>query len=164
MASTDKDLTSLVQREYKEGFVTDIEADTIPPGLDEEVIRTISAKKDEPGFLLEWRLDAFRRWQEMEEPTWPHVHYPPINFQEISYFSAPKQKKLLDSLDEVDPKLLDTYNKLGIPIEEQKALAGVKVAVDAVFDSVSVATTFKETLAEAGVIFCPLSEALKRPS
>ncbi len=161
MPATEKDLTSLVQREYTEGFVTEIEADTLPPGLNEEVIRTISAKKGEPDFLLQWRLQAWRRWLEMEEPRWSHVHYPPIDFQKISYFSAPKQKKLLDSLDEVDPKLLETYEKLGIPIEEQKMLAGVKVAVDAVFDSVSVATTFKKTLAEAGVIFCPLSEALQ---
>lgn len=157
----EKDLATLVQREYVEGFVTEIEADTLPPGLNEEVIRTISAKKGEPDFLLEWRLQAWRRWLEMEEPKWPHVHYPPIDFQQISYFSAPKQKELLDSLDEVDPKLLETYQKLGIPIDEQKALAGVKVAVDAVFDSVSVATTFKKTLSEAGVIFCPLSEALQ---
>ena len=161
MSSTEKDLTSLVQREYKEGFVTDIENDTLPPGLNEEVIRIISAKKNEPEFLLEWRLEAYRRWLEMDEPDWPHLHYPKIAFQEISYYSAPKQKKLLDSLDEVDPKLLETYEKLGIPIDEQKALAGVKVAVDAVFDSVSVATTFKKTLSDAGVIFCPLSEALQ---
>ena len=161
MSKTQKDLTSLVQREYVEGFVTEIETDTLPPGLNEQVIRTISAKKGEPDFLLEWRLQAWRRWLEMEEPRWSHVHYQPIDFQQISYFSAPKQKKLLDSLDEVDPKLLETYEKLGIPIDEQKALAGVKVAVDAVFDSVSVATTFKRTLAEAGVIFCPLSEALQ---
>ncbi len=161
MSRMEKDLATLVQREYVEGFVTEIEADTLPPGLNEEVIRTISAKKGEPDFLLEWRLQAWRRWLEMEEPKWPHVHYPPIDFQQISYFSAPKQKELLDSLDEVDPKLLETYQKLGIPIDEQKALAGVKVAVDAVFDSVSVATTFKKTLSEAGVIFCPLSEALQ---
>lgn len=157
----EKDLASLVQREYVEGFVTEIETDTLPPGLNENVIRTISAKKDEPDFLLEWRLEAYRRWLEMEAPDWPHLHYPPIDFQSISYFSAPKQKKLLDSLDEVDPRLLETYEKLGIPIDEQKALAGVKVAVDAVFDSVSVVTTFKKTLSEAGVIFCPLSEALR---
>ncbi len=161
MSRMEKDLATLVQREYVEGFVTEIEADTLPPGLDEEVIRIISAKKGEPGFLLDWRLQAWSRWLEMEEPKWPHVHYPPIDFQQISYFSAPKQKELLDSLDEVDPKLLETYQKLGIPIDEQKALAGVKVAVDAVFDSVSVATTFKKTLSEAGVIFCPLSEALQ---
>lgn len=160
MSNTEKDLTSLVQREYKEGFVTEIDSDTLPPGLSEDVIRTISEKKNEPEFLLEWRLQAYRRWLEMEEPEWPHLHYPKINFQDISYFSAPKQKKLLDSLDEVDPRILETYEKLGIPIDEQKSLAGVKVAVDAVFDSISVATTFKETLSEAGVIFCPLSEAL----
>ncbi len=157
---TEKHLESLTQREYKEGFVTDIDADTLPPGLDEDIIRTISTKKEEPQFLLDWRLNAYRNWLKMKEPDWPHLHYPKIDFQEISYFSAPKQKKLLDSLDEVDPKLLETYEKLGIPLDEQKALAGVKVAVDAVFDSVSVVTTFKETLAKAGVIFCPLSEAV----
>ncbi len=161
MSRMEKDLTTLVQREYVEGFVTEIETDTLPPGLNEDVIRIISAKKEEPDFLLEWRLQAYRRWLEMEEPKWPHVHYPQIDFQQISYFSEPKQKELLDSLDEVDPKLLETYEKLGIPIDEQKALAGVKVAVDAVFDSVSVVTTFKQTLSEAGVIFCPLSEALR---
>ncbi len=161
MTNTEKDLTSLVQREYKEGFVTDIDADTFAPGLDEEVIRLISNKKNEPDFLLKWRLQAYYRWLAMEQPGWPHLHYPEIDFQSISYYSAPKQKELLDSLDEVDPKLLETYEKLGIPIDEQKTLAGVKVAVDAVFDSVSVATTFKETLSEAGVIFCPLSEAVR---
>ena len=160
MSNTEKDLNSQLQREYKEGFVTDIDSDTLPPGLNEDVIRVISSKKSEPDFLLEWRLEAYRKWLQMEEPDWPHLHYPPVKFQEISYYSEPKQKKLLDSLDEVDPKLLETYEKLGIPIDEQKALAGVKVAVDAVFDSVSVATTFKKTLSEAGVIFCPLSEAL----
>ncbi len=161
MSTTEKDLTSLVQREYKEGFITDIDSDTLPPGLNEEVVRTISLKKNEPEFLLEWRLQAYRHWLEMVEPEWPHLNYPPVKFQEISYYSAPKQKELLDSLDEVDPKLLETYEKLGIPIDEQKMLAGVKVAVDAVFDSVSVVTTFKETLSKSGVIFCPLSEALK---
>ena len=161
MANTEKDLTSLVQREYKEGFVTDIDSDTLPPGLNEYVIRTISAKKGEPDFMLNWRLDAYRRWMEMETPQWPHLQYPPVDFQDISYYSAPKQKALLDSLDEVDPKLLETYEKLGIPIDEQKSLAGVKVAVDAIFDSVSIATTFKKTLSDAGVIFCPLSEALQ---
>lgn len=161
MSNAEKDLTSLVQREYKEGFVTDIDADTLPPGLNEDVIKVISSKKDEPEFLLEWRLEAYKRWQEMKEPEWAHLNYDPINLQEISYYSAPKQKELLDSLDEVDPRLLETYEKLGIPIDEQKALAGVKVAVDAVFDSVSVATTFKKTLSEAGVVFCPLSEAVK---
>ena len=161
MANTEQDITSLIQREYKEGFITDIDADTLPAGLNEDVIRVISAKKQEPEFLLEWRLQAYRRWLEMEEPQWPHLHYPTIDFQGISYYSAPKQKELLDSLDEVDPKLIETYEKLGIPVDEQKMLAGVKVAVDAVFDSVSVVTTFKKTLSEAGVIFCPLSEALK---
>ena len=158
--ATEKDLTALVTREYKEGFVTDIAADTLPPGLDEGVIREISARKSEPAFMLDWRLDAYRRWLEMPQPQWAHVDYPPIDFQSISYYSAPKQKELLDSLDQVDPKLLETYDKLGIPLDEQKALAGVKVAVDAVFDSVSVATTFKETLREAGVIFCSFSEAV----
>jgi len=159
MTSAEKDLTYLVQREYKEGFVTDIDTDTLPPGLNEEVIRWISGKKNEPDFLLEWRLQAYNCWLKMAQPGWPHLQYPSIDFQSISYYSAPKQKELLDSLDEVDPKLLETYEKLGIPIDEQKVLAGV--AVDAVFDSVSVATTFKETLAEVGIIFCPLSEALR---
>ena len=161
MAITEKDLTTLVQREYKEGFITEIDADTLPPGLDEGVIRTISARKEEPEFMLEWRLEAYRRWLAMPQPKWAKVHYPPIDYQAISYYSAPKQQTLLDSLDEVDPKLLETYEKLGIPIDEQKALAGVKVAVDAVFDSVSVATTFKKTLSEAGVIFSSFSEAVK---
>ncbi len=161
MANTEQDLTSLVQREYKEGFVTDIDADTLPPGLNEEIIRAISAKKGEPDFMLAWRLDAYQKWLEMGIPHWPHLQYSPVDFQDISYYSAPKQKALLDSLDDVDPKLIETYEKLGIPIDEQKMLAGVKVAVDAIFDSVSIATTFKETLAEAGVVFCPLSEALQ---
>ena len=158
--ATEKDLTSLVQREYKEGFVTEIDSDTLPPGLDEDVVRTISAKKNEPAFMLEWRLHAYQKWLTMPQPKWAQVHYPPIDYQAISYYSAPKQQELLDSLDEVDPKLLETYEKLGIPIDEQKALAGVRVAVDAVFDSVSVATTFKKTLSEAGVIFCSFSEAV----
>ncbi len=161
MTTTDSDLAPHLKRDYKEGFITDIDSETLPPGLDEDVIRFISNKKNEPEWMLEWRLDGFRRWQEMTPPEWAHLHHPPVNFQEISYFSAPKQKPLLDSLDEVDPKLLETYEKLGIPIDEQKMLAGVKVAVDAVFDSVSVATTFKKTLLEAGVIFCPISEALQ---
>ena len=161
MTATETELATLVQREYKEGFVTDIDADTLPPGLDEEVIRSISARKAEPAFMLDWRLEAYRRWLCMPRPGWAHVNYPPIDFQSISYYSAPKQQELLDSLDEVDPKLLETYEKLGIPLDEQKALAGVKVAVDAVFDSVSVATTFKDTLAEAGVIFCSFSEAVQ---
>ncbi len=161
MSASEKTLASLVQREYKEGFVTDIEADTLPPGLDENVVRAISARKNEPAFMLEWRLEAYRRWLKMPQPQWAQVHYPPIDYQAISYYSAPKSPELLDSLDEVDPKLLETYAKLGIPIDEQKMLAGVKVAVDAVFDSVSVATTFKKTLSEAGVIFSSFSEAVQ---
>ena len=148
----------LANRRYEAGFVTDIESDTAPPGLDESVIRMISAKKGEPEWLLDWRLAAFARWKEMTEPEWAHVEYPKIDFQAISYYSAPKQVKKLESLDEVDPELLRTYDKLGIPLHEQKLLANV--AVDAVFDSVSVATTFKAKLAEHGVIFCPLSEAV----
>ena len=161
MSQTEKELAPLLKREYKEGFVTEIDSETLPPGLDEDVVRTISAKKDEPEWMLDWRLEAFRRWMAMTPPRWAHLHHPPIDYQAISYYSAPKQKELLDSLDEVDPKLLETYEKLGIPIDEQKMLAGVKVAVDAVFDSVSVATTFKQTLLDAGVIFCPISEALQ---
>jgi len=147
-------------REYEAGFVTDIETDTLPPGLDENVIRHISAKKDEPEWLLNWRLEAFRHWQTMTEPHWPNVTYPPIDYQSVSYYSAPKsQEDGPKSLDEVDPKLLETYAKLGIPLREQEFLAGV--AVDAVFDSVSVATTFKGKLKDAGVIFCPISEAVQ---
>jgi Fe-S cluster assembly protein SufB len=153
-----KELKELVKREYKEGFVTDIESDTIAPGLNEDTIRIISEKKGEPEFMLEYRLKAFRTWQKMPEPDWAHIDYPKIDFQAISYYSAPKAKPQLESLDEVDPKLLETYEKLGIPLEEQKMLANV--AVDAVFDSVSVRTTFRETLAEAGVIFMPISEAV----
>ena len=150
----------LVHKEYEHGFVTDIDTDTVAPGLNEEVIALISAKKEEPEWLLEWRLDAFQRWTRMAEPEWAHVHYPPIDYQAISYYSAPKAKTDgPKSLDEVDPKLLETYEKLGIPLHEQKMLAGV--AVDAVFDSVSVATTFKEKLADAGVIFCSFSEAVR---
>ena len=160
MSAVDTEIGGLVAREYKEGFVTEIDSDTLPPGLDERVIRTISGKKNEPDFMLEWRLDAYRRWGSMNTPEWAHVHYPPIDFQAISYYSAPSSKgDGPKSLDEVDPKLLETYEKLGIPLEEQKMLSGV--AVDAVFDSVSVATTFKKDLAEAGVIFCPFSEALQ---
>ena len=150
----------LVNKEYEHGFVTEIDTDTVAPGLDEEVIALISAKKEEPEWLLEWRLEAFRRWTRMAEPDWAHVHHAPIDFQAISYYSAPKAKTDgPKSLDEVDPKLLETYEKLGIPLHEQKMLAGV--AVDAVFDSVSVATTFKEKLADAGVIFCSFSEAVQ---
>ena len=149
---------AIVKSEYEHGFVTEIESDTLPPGLDEGVIRAISARKGEPEFMLEYRLKAFRHWQTMATPRWAHVHYPEIDFQSISYFSAPKKKDGPKSLDEIDPALRETYNKLGIPIEEQMALAGI--AVDAVFDSVSVATTFREKLAEAGVIFCSISEAV----
>ena len=160
MSAVDAEIGGLVAREYKEGFVTEIDSDTLPPGLDERVIRTISGKKNEPDFMLEWRLDAYRRWGSMNTPEWAHVHYPPIDFQAISYYSAPGSTgDGPKSLDEVDPKLLETYEKLGIPLEEQKMLSGV--AVDAVFDSVSVATTFKKDLAKVGVIFCPFSEALQ---
>jgi Fe-S cluster assembly protein SufB len=147
---------------YKYGFVTDIESDTAPKGLDESTIRFISAKKDEPEWLLEWRLKAFRMWLELgqEEPAWANVSFPKIDYQDSYYYSAPKEMPLLESLDDVDPKLLETYTKLGIPLQEQKMLAGV--AVDAVFDSVSVATTFKEELSKHGVIFCPISEAVQK--
>jgi Fe-S cluster assembly protein SufB len=148
-----------IDREYAAGFVSDIESDTLPPGLDEDVIRFISGKKGEPEWLLEWRLEAYTAWQKMTEPTWAHVHYPKIDLDDISYYSSPKSMKDgPKSLDEVDPDLLATYEKLGIPLHEQEMLAGV--AVDAVFDSVSVATTFRSKLAESGVIFCPISEAV----
>ncbi|ERN42681.1 FeS assembly protein SufB [Rubidibacter lacunae KORDI 51-2] len=151
---------TLVDRPYKYGFVTDIESDRLPPGLDEEVVRAISAKKEEPDFLLEFRLKAFRKWQKMTEPKWFHATYPPIDYQAISYYSAPKtQGKTLASLDEVDPALLETFEKLGIPLSEQKRLSNV--AVDAVFDSVSIATTFKEKLAKEGVVFCSIAEAVR---
>jgi Fe-S cluster assembly protein SufB len=150
----------LVNREYQHGFYTDIEADTVPPGLNEDVIRMISAKKHEPEFMLAWRLKAYRHWLTMREPTWQNVHYEPIDYQAIVYYSAPKMKgDAPKSLDEVDPELLKTYEKLGIPLHERERLAGV--AVDAVFDSVSVATTFKDKLAEAGIIFCSFSEAVQ---
>ena len=149
-----------ISQDYKYGFVTYIESESFPPGLNEDVVRAISARKEEPEWLLEWRLKAYRRWLTMVEPTWPKVEYPKIDFQDISYFSAPKSKAdAPKSLDEVDPELLETYEKLGIPLHERAALAGV--AVDAVFDSVSVATTFKDKLAEVGVIFCSFSEAVK---
>ncbi|OUR77989.1 Fe-S cluster assembly protein SufB [Alphaproteobacteria bacterium 46_93_T64] len=154
-----------VSEKYKYGFVSDIEADTAPIGLSEDIVRFISAKKDEPEWLLEWRLKAYRYWLEMEEPSWAKVDYPEIDFQDIYYYSAPKQKDKLKSLDEVDPEILEVYKKLGIPLKEQEVLAGVEgapnVAVDAVFDSVSVATTFRERLEKEGVIFCPISEAVK---
>ncbi|MDP7165997.1 MAG: Fe-S cluster assembly protein SufB [Candidatus Marinimicrobia bacterium] len=153
-----KIIEKAIDQEYKYGFVTDIEQDTLPPGLNEDVIRAISEIKNEPEFMLKWRLKSYRQWLKMEEPTWAKVDYPPIDYQAISYYSAPKKKEL-NSLDEVDPELLDTYTKLGIPLEEQKMLSGV--AVDAVFDSVSVATTFKDELEKHGVIFCPFSEAVQ---
>ena len=160
MSTQSKDVENLVGQEYKHGFVTDIDTDTVPPGLNEDVIRLISKKKEEPEWLLEWRLKAYRHWLKMEEPEWAHVNYEPIDFQAISYYSAPKSKDHgPKSLDEVDPKLIETHEKLGIPLHEQKMLAGV--AVDAVFDSVSVATTFKKKLYEAGVIFCSFSEAVR---
>ena len=162
MGDNMKIVDDLTQSEYKWGFVSDIEAESIPKGLNEDIIRIISKKKNEPDWMTEWRLKAFRHWLKMEEPKWANVKYPPIDFQDIVYYSAPKKKEQLNSLDEVDPELLKTFEKLGIPLDEQKLLAGV--AVDAVFDSVSVATTFKETLKEKGIIFCSISEALKEHS
>jgi Fe-S cluster assembly protein SufB len=164
MATSNQEVEQFLKREYKHGFITDIEQDTIPPGLDEDIVRLISSKKREPEFMLEWRLQAFRHWQQMREPSWAHVRYPAIDYQALSYYSAPKSKEELartapKSLDEVDPKLLETYDKLGIPLHERERLAGV--AVDAVFDSVSVATTYKGKLAEKGIIFCSFSEALQ---
>jgi Fe-S cluster assembly protein SufB len=153
-------LDEVTGAEYKYGFYTDLEMDQAPKGLTEDTIRFISAKKNEPDFMLEFRLKAFRHWQTLKEPKWAHVKYPPIDYQDIIYFSAPKKSPKYDSLDQVDPELLETFEKLGIPLEEQKMLAGV--AVDAVMDSVSVATTFRETLAAKGVIFCPISEALQK--
>jgi Fe-S cluster assembly protein SufB len=153
-------IEELTNREYKYGFVTSIEEDRIPRGLNEEVIRLISAKKNEPEFMLEWRLKAYRHWLTMEEPTWANIHHPPINYQDIVYYSAPKKKKEgPKSLEEVDPEVLEAFNKLGISLKEQERLTGV--AVDAVFDSVSVATTFKEKLKELGIIFCSFSEAVQ---
>jgi Fe-S cluster assembly protein SufB len=164
MSSNTDTIRNLAQQDYKWGFVTEIEEERIPKGLNEDVIRLISAKKHEPEFMLEWRLKAYRHWASLEradaEPKWANIKYGPINYQDISYYSAPKQKKQLNSLDELDPEILRTYEKLGIPLAEQKMLAGV--AVDAVFDSVSVATTFKGKLAEAGVIFCSFSEAVQK--
>jgi Fe-S cluster assembly protein SufB len=160
MAVSTQHIDELVRKEYQHGFVTSIEADVIPKGLNEDVIRLISAKKNEPKFMLEWRLKAYRHWLTLKEPSWPNVHYSPIDYQDISYYSAPKSmKKRPKSLNEVDPELLRTYEKLGIPLNEREILAGV--AVDAVFDSVSVATTFKEKLGKLGIIFCSFSEALQ---
>ncbi len=160
MSASNENIKNMIGQEYKDGFVTEIESDSFLPGLNEDVIRALSAKKEEPEFLLEWRLEAYRHWLTMDHPEWAFVEFDKIDFQAISYYSAPKS--MADgpkSLDEVDPTLIETYNKLGIPLEEQMRLAGV--AVDAVFDSVSVATTFKEKLYEAGVIFCSFSEAVK---
>jgi len=162
MMSTNKEeINSLIESRYKHGFVTDIESDSLPPGLNEDVIRAISARKNEPQFMLDWRLKSYKHWLKLNEPKWAHVDYTPINYQDISYFSAPKSDAdRPKSLDEVDPKLLETYEKLGIPLHERARLAGV--AVGAVFDSVSVATTFKKKLSDAGVIFCPFSEAVTK--
>jgi Fe-S cluster assembly protein SufB len=159
MSKDDQILEDFTSQEYEHGWSVDLEADQAPKGLDEDTVRFISAKKNEPEWLLEWRLKAFRKWQELVEPTWANVNYPKIDFQDIIYYSAPKKQKELNSLDEVDPELRETFNKLGISLEEQKRLTGV--AVDAVIDSVSVATTFKETLGELGIIFCSFSEAVK---
>jgi Fe-S cluster assembly protein SufB len=159
MTDESQQLESITQKEYKAGFVTDIEADSLPPGLSEDVVREISRIKGEPEFMLEWRLKAYRHWLTMETPEWAHVHYPAINYQDISYYSAPKKKDdAPKSLDEVDPELLKTYEKLGVPLDERARLAGV--AVDAVFDSVSVASTFQDKLAEEGIIFMPISQAV----
>jgi Fe-S cluster assembly protein SufB len=159
MNESNPQVNQYIKRHYDAGFISDIESDSLPPGLNEDVIRFISAKKNEPEFMLEWRLKSYREWLKMEEPVWAHIHYPKIDYNEIIYYSAPKSgKDGPKSLDDVDPELLRTYEKLGIPLHERAALAGV--AVDAVFDSVSVATTFKAKLAEAGVLFCPISEAV----
>src|SRR4051812_29748542 len=160
MATQLNSIETLASQEYKWGFVTNIDADSVPPGLNEDTIRLISARKNEPQFMLDWRLKAYRQWLRMKEPTWANVHYPAIDYQQIVYYSAPKTNKDgPKSLDEVDPELLATYEKLGIPLRERELLAGV--AVDAVFDSVSVATTFKEKLSELGIIFCSFSEAVR---
>lgn len=161
MASTNT-LQELTNKEYQYGFVTSIEEDRVPRGLSEEIIRQISEKKKEPPFMLGWRLKAYRHWLTMKEPTWANVHYDPINYQNIFYYSAPKKKKELKNLDEIDPEIRKTFDKLGISLEEQKRLSGV--AVDAIFDSVSVATTFKEKLSKLGIIFCPFSEAVQNHS
>lgn len=164
MSSSDKILEEFTSKEYEFGWSTNIEMDSAPKGLNEDIVRFISAKKKEPEWLTEWRLKAYRHWLTMEEPEWAHIHYPKIDFQDIIYYAAPKKKIELESLDQVDPELLETFSKLGISLEEQKRLTGVKgsnVAVDAVLDSVSVKTTFRETLAELGIIFCSFSEAVQ---
>jgi Fe-S cluster assembly protein SufB len=160
MTTATNTIRDLANREYQHGFETLIDADRVPRGLNEDIIRLISAKKNEPAFMLEWRLKAYRQWLTMTEPKWPHVHYPPIDFQDIIYYSAPKKQKGPSSLEEVDPELRRTFEKLGIPLQEQQRLTGV--AVDAVFDSISVATTFKEKLGELGIIFCSFSEAVQK--
>ncbi|MDA0843692.1 MAG: Fe-S cluster assembly protein SufB, partial [Bacteroidetes bacterium] len=163
MAYTEEELKKeLETKEYAYGFYTDIESDTLPIGLNEDIVRAISKKKEEPEWMTQWRLEAFAQWKKMKEPEWANVHYVKPDFQAISYYSAPNKKPKYDSLDEVDPELLDTFKKLGISLDEQKKLAGV--AVDIVMDSVSVATTFKKTLAEKGIIFCSISEAIKEHS
>src|SRR5262245_50376215 len=160
MSTATETIEGLVKQEYKYGFYTDVETESAPPGLNEDIIRLISNKKNEPAWLTEWRLKAFRHWLTMKEPTWQFVKYPAVNFQDIIYYVAPRRKTDgPKSLDEVDPKLLETYEKLGIPLKERERLAGV--AVDAVFDSVSVGTTFKETLAKQGISFCSFSEAVQ---
>src|SRR6058998_733551 len=159
MTTATETIEQLANREYKYGFVTEVDSETIPKGLSEEVVRLISAKKNEPEWLLAWRLKAYRLWLTMKEPTWQNVKYDPINYQDIIYYSAPKKKKALNNLDEVDPEVRRTFDKLGIPLEEQKMLAGV--AVDAVFDSVSVATTFREKLAKMGIVFCSMTDAIR---
>ncbi|MFQ5708318.1 MAG: Fe-S cluster assembly protein SufB [bacterium] len=159
MSTEQETIEQYTNTEYKWGFTSDIDTDIAPKGLNEDIVRLISAKKNEPEWMLEWRLRAYRHWLTMKEPTWPNVHYPPIDYQDAYYYAAPKQKKQLESLDEVDPKIRETFEKLGIPLEEQKRLSGV--AVDAVMDSASVATTFKKELAERGIIFCSFSEAVQ---
>ena len=159
MQTSTQTIEQLARQDYKFGFVTDVEQESLPPGLDEQVVRAISQKKEEPEWMLEWRLRAYRHWLTMTEPTWANIHYPPIDYQSIVYYAAPRSNANPKSLDEVDPEILKTYEKLGIPLRERELLAGV--AVDAVFDSVSVGTTFKEKLAELGIIFCSFSEAVK---
>ena len=158
MSTAERTIEDLATQDYKYGFVTDVEADTVPRGLNEDTVRQISARKGEPDWLLEWRLEAYRTWLKLKDPDWANVRHDPIDYQDIIYFSAPKRKPL-QSLDEVDPEIRSTFEKLGIPIDEQKALAGV--AVDAVFDSVSVATTFKNRLADLGIIFSSFSDAVR---
>src|SRR3954467_11681619 len=175
MPTETTEIENLANREYKWGFVTDTESAAAPPGLNEDIVPFISAKKGEPQWMLDWRLEAYRRWQTLREPTWAKGHYAQIDYQDLYYYSAPKKKDGPKSLDEIDPEILETYRKLGIPLREQEALLGVqrpvseegsngygRVAVDAVFDSVSVATTFQAELAKAGVIFMPISEALQK--